>query len=312
MAEQYYATGRRKASVARVYLKPGSGRININDQDIAKYFRRKTLELIVRQPLELLNQVTAFDVYAHVDGGGWSGQAGAVRLGIARCLNLVDERNKKQLREAGFLTRDSRASSGRNTVAKRRANVSVLEALIARFRRRREEDVSRKGHPLSCLSMGGTRGRKFTRRPLTPAAGRLDHMIEITGIQIKDSHALLALSNGESLPIPHESVKIYGLSSGKVIDHEEYGRLKKSRTAFHATEGPSVSSLRARSVFELERYLLGKGHSKRHVQEASARLVERGYLDDYAYAMGHIGKRRGRRAVGKNRLLASCCAKRSR
>ena len=109
MAEQYYATGRRKASVARVYLKPGSGRININDQDIAKYFRRKTLELIVRQPLELLSQVTAFDVYAHVDGGGWSGQAGAVRLGIARCLNLVDERNKKQLREAGFLTRDSRA-----------------------------------------------------------------------------------------------------------------------------------------------------------------------------------------------------------
>jgi len=109
MAEQYYATGRRKASVARVYLKPGSGRIHINDQDITKYFRRKTLELIVRQPLELLDQVMAFDVFAHVDGGGWSGQAGAVRLGIARCLNLVDERNKKQLREAGFLTRDSRA-----------------------------------------------------------------------------------------------------------------------------------------------------------------------------------------------------------
>ncbi len=109
MAEQsYYGTGRRKSSIARVWLKPGSGKISINDQDIAKYFRRKTLELIVRQPLELLGAIGSFDVAALVDGGGWSGQAGAVKMGIARCLDQVEEKNRKILREAGFLTRDSR------------------------------------------------------------------------------------------------------------------------------------------------------------------------------------------------------------
>ncbi len=106
--EKYYATGRRKASVARVWLKPGSGKIVINDLVIAQYFRRQTLELIVRQPLELLGQLNSFDVYALVDGGGWSGQAGAVRMGLARCLDQVNDKNRKQLREAGFLTRDSR------------------------------------------------------------------------------------------------------------------------------------------------------------------------------------------------------------
>lgn len=109
MAEElYYATGRRKASIARVWLKPGSGKIMINDNLISDYFRRKTLELIVRQPMELLGQLNTFDVFAHVVGGGWSGQAYAVKLGLARCLDKVDEKNKKQLREAGFLTRDSR------------------------------------------------------------------------------------------------------------------------------------------------------------------------------------------------------------
>ena len=133
----------------------------------------------------------------------------------------------------------------------------------------------------------------------------MNHMIEITGIQIKESHALVALSTGESLPISHESVKIYVLSRGKVIDHDEYGRLKEESDRFSCyRKALQYLSLRARSVFELERYLLGKGHSKRHVHEASARLAERGYLDDYAYAMSHIAKRRGRRAVGKNRLLA--------
>lgn len=107
-AERYYATGRRKTSVARVWLKPGSGKILVNDQDVSEFFRRKTLELIVRQPLELLSAVSAFDIEATTLGGGWSGQAGAVRMGIARCLIQHDERNKKALREAGFLTRDSR------------------------------------------------------------------------------------------------------------------------------------------------------------------------------------------------------------
>ncbi|MCU0846308.1 MAG: 30S ribosomal protein S9 [Spirochaetes bacterium] len=108
MADSYYATGRRKTSVARVWIKPGSGKIVINKQPINDYFRRQTLELIVRQPLEHIGQLENFDVMATVCGGGWSGQAGAVKMGIARCLVSADERNKKKLREGGFLTRDSR------------------------------------------------------------------------------------------------------------------------------------------------------------------------------------------------------------
>ena len=108
MAEQYYATGRRKTSVARVWIKPGNGKIMVNKQPIDQYFRRKTLELIVRQPLEHIGEIEHFDISANVDGGGWSGQAGAMKMAIARCLIKVDERNKKTLREGGFLTRDSR------------------------------------------------------------------------------------------------------------------------------------------------------------------------------------------------------------
>ena len=108
MAEKIYATGRRKTSVARVWLQPGSGNVTINKQPINEYFRRQTLALIVRQPLEHIGQLENFDVYATVKGGGWSGQAGAVKMGIARCLVKVDERSKKTLREGGFLTRDSR------------------------------------------------------------------------------------------------------------------------------------------------------------------------------------------------------------
>ena len=108
MSEKYQATGRRKTSVARVVVTPGTGKITVNKQPIDKYFRRKTLELIVRQPLEKLGKVESFDISALVDGGGWSGQAGAMRMGIARCLVKSDEKNKKPLREAGFLTRDAR------------------------------------------------------------------------------------------------------------------------------------------------------------------------------------------------------------
>ena len=108
MAERKYATGRRKTSVARVWLKPGNGQIVINKQPINEYFRRQTLELIVRQPLEQVGQLEKFDIYANVCGGGWSGQAGAVRMGIARCLVQADDKFKKSLREAGFITRDAR------------------------------------------------------------------------------------------------------------------------------------------------------------------------------------------------------------
>lgn len=108
MANRLYATGRRKTSVARVWITPGSGKITINDMPINEYFRRQTLELIVRQPLEYVGLLNSYDVTANVCGGGWSGQAGAVKMGIARCLVKSDERLRKQLRDGGFLTRDSR------------------------------------------------------------------------------------------------------------------------------------------------------------------------------------------------------------
>ncbi len=108
MAEKIYATGRRKTSVARVWLKPGTGQIIINKKPISEYFRRMTLGLIVRQPLEHVGQLENYDVMANVCGGGWSGQAGAVKMGIARCLVQTDEKLKKTLREAGFITRDAR------------------------------------------------------------------------------------------------------------------------------------------------------------------------------------------------------------
>jgi small subunit ribosomal protein S9 len=103
-----YATGRRKTSVARVWVKPGSGNIVINKLPLSDYFRRQTLVLIVKQPLESLSKSDAYDIFVTVDGGGWSGQAGAVRLGIARCLTQIDEKNRKPLRAEGFLTRDAR------------------------------------------------------------------------------------------------------------------------------------------------------------------------------------------------------------
>ena len=103
-----YATGRRKTSVARVWLAQGSGKIMVNHQPIEEYFRRGTLGLIVRQPLEYVGKLEKFDVNITVNGGGWSGQAGAIRMGIARCLVQADENDKKTLRQGGFLTRDAR------------------------------------------------------------------------------------------------------------------------------------------------------------------------------------------------------------
>ena len=108
MKDKIYATGRRKTSVARVWLKPGTGTITVNKQPINEYFRRQTLELVVRQPLEHIGVLSNYDVFATVSGGGWSGQAGAMKMGIARCLVKVDEKNRKLLRDVGFLTRDAR------------------------------------------------------------------------------------------------------------------------------------------------------------------------------------------------------------
>ena len=106
--EKFYGTGRRKSSVARVYLKPGKGNIVINKRDIDDYFGMETLKTVVRQPLVATDTVGKFDVQVNVRGGGTTGQAGAIRHGIARALLKADEEFRPTLKQAGFLTRDPR------------------------------------------------------------------------------------------------------------------------------------------------------------------------------------------------------------
>ncbi|ADL43116.1 ribosomal protein S9 [Caldicellulosiruptor obsidiansis OB47] len=105
---KYYATGRRKTSVAKVWLSPGSGKIIVNDKNMEEYFPLETLRIIVKQPLTLTETLGKYDVIAKVQGGGLSGQAGAVRHGIARALVLADPTLRPALKKAGFLTRDPR------------------------------------------------------------------------------------------------------------------------------------------------------------------------------------------------------------
>lgn len=118
--QQYYGTGRRKSSVARVFLRPGKGDITVNQRGLSDYFPRETACMIVRQPLETVDMLDKFDIYVTVEGGGMSGQAGAVRLGIAKALVEYDENDlpedaepnpesfRRKLRARGLLTRDSR------------------------------------------------------------------------------------------------------------------------------------------------------------------------------------------------------------
>lgn len=107
-AVRYYGTGRRKSSVARVYLLPGNGKVTINKRDIDDYFGLETLKVILKQPLELTNTIGKFDVKVNVYGGGFTGQAGAIRHGIARALLEADADLRPALKKAGFLTRDPR------------------------------------------------------------------------------------------------------------------------------------------------------------------------------------------------------------
>ncbi len=104
----FYGTGRRKKSIARVRLYPGTGAITINGRDINEYFGLETMNLIVNQPFEVTGNAGKYDIVANVVGGGFSGQAGAIRHGLARALVLADEANKPALKAAGFLTRDPR------------------------------------------------------------------------------------------------------------------------------------------------------------------------------------------------------------
>ena len=105
---KYYGTGRRKSSVARVYLVPGTGKVTINKRDMDEYFGLDTLKLIVRQPLVLTETADKYDVITTVKGGGFTGQAGAIRHGISRALLEADAENRPALKKAGFLTRDPR------------------------------------------------------------------------------------------------------------------------------------------------------------------------------------------------------------
>jgi small subunit ribosomal protein S9 len=122
--QQYYGTGRRKSSIARVFLTPGSGKITINDRTIEEYFGRDTSRMVVKQPFEKLDIVDQWDVKCTVVGGGNTGQAGAIRLGISRALLESDEELRKTLRAEGFLTRDARKVE-RKKVGLRKARRAV-------------------------------------------------------------------------------------------------------------------------------------------------------------------------------------------
>ena len=108
VGDYYYGTGRRKSSVARVFLKPGKGQITVNGKPVDQFFARETGRMIVRQPLEVTKNVSSFDIKVNVYGGGENGQAGAVRHGIARALVEYDAALKPALRSAGLVTRDAR------------------------------------------------------------------------------------------------------------------------------------------------------------------------------------------------------------
>ena len=124
MSEQYYATGRRKTSSARVYLTTGSGGITVNGQPIDDFFGRKTARMIVRQPLDVVEMNDKVEIKVSVKGGGISGQAGAIRHGITRALMSYDETMRPALRKAGFVTRDAREVE-RKKVGLRKARRAV-------------------------------------------------------------------------------------------------------------------------------------------------------------------------------------------
>lgn len=106
--EHYYGTGRRKTSTARVFVRPGSGSITVNNRPLDRFFGRQTARMIVKQPLELVNMSDRFDISVTVSGGGTTGQAGAIRHGLTRALINFDESLRSTLRKAGFVTRDAR------------------------------------------------------------------------------------------------------------------------------------------------------------------------------------------------------------
>jgi small subunit ribosomal protein S9 len=122
-ATKYYGTGKRKSSIARVWLTPGTGIITVNSKTIDAYFGRETSKMVIRQPLELTENVDKFDIYVTVKGGGDSGQAGAIKHGITKALLEVDATYRASLKAAGFITRDSRVKE-RKKYGKKAARAS--------------------------------------------------------------------------------------------------------------------------------------------------------------------------------------------
>jgi small subunit ribosomal protein S9 len=107
-SKRFYATGRRKTSVARVWIEPGKGEISVNGRQVMEHFRRETLKMVIEQPMETVALMGKLNIYATVNGGGLAGQAGALRMGISRAMVAMDEEYRSPLRQAGFLTRDAR------------------------------------------------------------------------------------------------------------------------------------------------------------------------------------------------------------
>lgn len=122
-ANSYYGTGKRKSSIARVWMKPGTGAITVNNKSLDEYFGRETSKMIVRQPLELVEKVGVFDIKVTVSGGGDSGQAGAIKHGITKALLEVDADMRGTLKKAGFITRDARVKE-RKKYGKKSARAS--------------------------------------------------------------------------------------------------------------------------------------------------------------------------------------------
>ena len=118
-----YATGKRKNAVARVWIRPGTGRITVNSKEMQEYFARPVLQMVLRQPFQITNSENQFDVYATVRGGGLSGQAGAIKHGISKALQLYEPTYRPALKSAGFLTRDARVVE-RKKYGKRKARRS--------------------------------------------------------------------------------------------------------------------------------------------------------------------------------------------
>ena len=118
-APTYYATGKRKTSIARVFMRPGAGKITVNDKDIGEYFSRETAKMVIYQPLELTKTLDKFDISVNVAGGGITGQAGAVKHGISKALLQVGPDMRTPLRRQGFLTRDPRAKERKKYGRKR-------------------------------------------------------------------------------------------------------------------------------------------------------------------------------------------------